>query len=166
MFDIVQIHPNDSLGRDAIIRVLNQHHDGRIRQKCIDFHRHDYKKFIEKQKAGGEVVFMVGIEDNVPIAISMCAILRKENRAINSLTIVDEYHRKRGVGQSILAAKLLVLRWIYPEVAYSTYVGKRNRRAIKMCDAVGLAQVGEGKRDREDKRPTSFYVYSFRNRNE
>jgi hypothetical protein len=158
--DIVQVHPSDGVAKEALVRVLNQHHSGKIRQNCLDFYRHDYRTFIQKKTAGGEIVLLVGIEENVPIAVSACAILRKENRAINSLTIVDSDNRRRGIGQAMLSAKLLTLSWIYPSVDFTTYVGLKNQLGVKMCDAVGLYRIGKGTRKREDKKPTNFLIFS------
>lgn len=159
--EIVQVHPEDSLAREAITRVLNQNHDGKIRQASLDFYRHDYRRFISKKTCGGEIIFIVGILDRMPVALSLCSILRKEGRAINSLTVVHKDNRKLRIGTKALSAKLLILRWLYPWISFSSYVGKKNVKAVSMCLSSGLSISGEGRRQRDGKKSTEFFVLSL-----
>lgn len=154
---IVQIHPNDSLARRAVFDILNRHSDKRIRQAVLDFWRRDYTDFI-KHKRGGDTIFLVDFRQRGIVGISCAAILRNSRRCFNSLTVVSRNHRNNGIGTNLLKSKIRLIETRYSDSFLVTYTSKANKHSIKMCESAGLHIIDEGRREREDKEPTEFYV--------
>ncbi len=155
---IFQVHIGDTLARKSIYSALNPGHEGKIRQKTLDFYRNRYSY---KLKNGWSIIFIIAIpkEEQEPIAISACAVGRKTKRFKHSLTIVNPNYRRIGVGKTVLRAKLDVLKSWFPDVKYKSFVNMDNAPSIALCNSSNLYISGEGTRERQDKDPTDFYIF-------
>jgi len=155
--DVVQLSMCDSFSRDSIFSVLNHSHDKRIRQKTLDFYRNGFKEVLTKN---GIVIWLVGIDKFCnKVGVTGCAFGCKTKQIMHSITTVLPEFRHLGYGKKLLNAKLEILRNKYPKASYRSYVNVNNEYSIKMCSGVGLTISSKGKRKREDKEPTNFFVF-------
>lgn len=156
---IYQFHANDPIVTKTIGLVLNAGHDKKIKTRTLTFYRNAYltKRFIEKK---GNIIFLVGLINHDPIAVSACAIGKKSQYTMHSFTIVHPSFRNLSVGSLMLQAKLALLEKYHPEATIKFFISKTNEAAIKLCKGVDLRIVGEGTREREDRDPTHFFIFS------
>jgi GNAT superfamily N-acetyltransferase len=147
------------MARNAVVRVLNQHHSKRIKQTNLDFYRHDYAKFVSMKQFGGEILFIIALKDGSPVGISACSIARKTGNASRSITVVNKNFRRNGIGKMLLAAKVAILRWQYPGTPLTTNIAKDNIGAVKMADANRLYLLETRSRE-EDGKTLEWLKYS------
>lgn len=160
MLDFVQLHPMDALARNALVRVINQHHSGRIKQENLDFYRHEYVKYLSFKKNGGEIIFIAALKNCSPIGVSCCSISRKTGNASRSITVVDKRFRKNGLGRALLAAKVSILKWQYPSSPLTTFAAKTNPASVKICEAINLHLLSEVTKLSEDGKDLGFLRFS------
>lgn len=157
---IFRVHASDFLASQAVVSVLNTGHNRRIKQSTLDFYRAKWRNFNSKKRCGGEILFLVGIVDNEPISISTCAIPRTDENIWHSITVVHPNFRHSGFGTEILKEKIRCLDRFYPKHNHMAFVSQTNDNSIKMCLSAGLDIIGEGTREREDREPTKFFIFS------
>ena len=150
----------DAMARNAIVRVINQHHSGKIKQENLDFYRHHYSKYLAFKRDGGEILFFAALKNCTPIAVSCCSISRKTGNASRSMTVVDKRFRKNGVGKTLLAAKIAILKWQYPGVPLTTFAAKSNAASVRMCQSNQLHLQSEVSRTSEDGKDIGFFRFS------
>lgn len=160
--EIVRVHISDNMAFSTVMGILNHGHEGRIRQKTLDFYRHTWRLFNKGKKSGGEILFLIAMIDNEQVGMSACAIPRKDENVWHSITVVHPNFRRQGVGQTLLAAKMLIMKRDYPEWILRTFVSKANEPSVNMCKSVSMEIVREGVRTRENKEPTEFFVFHGR----
>ena len=155
--NVLQLSTGDSFSRSMVHEILNSSHDKRIRQKTLDFYRTATSPFLMRN---GVVIWLVGIDDsNNKVGLSACAFGCKTRQVIHSITIVAEPFRRMGHGRKLLSTKMSLLRTLYPDASYRSFVNINNQASIRMCSGIGLMITDEGERERRGKKPTQFYVF-------
>lgn len=138
---VVRVHPHDELARNAVKLVLDKSHERRFKSEVLDFYRGNYGTVINRHDTLDDVMFLVAIQDDLPIGLSVCHLLNSEKKVKHSLTVVSTSHRKAGIGKRLLSSKLAFLKGYYPHLAIRTYVNKSNDAGIKLCDSTGILKV-------------------------
>lgn len=154
---VIQLSPTDSYSQASVYSVMNHSHDRRIRQKTLDFYRNGFNHFLSRN---GTIIWLVGLdESNNKVGISGCAFGCITKQVMHSITTIHPEFRNLGYGKLLIHAKLQILRETYPRASYRSYVNVDNEYSIKMCSGIGLTISGEGKREREGKNTTRFFVF-------
>lgn len=155
---IIRVHSGDLLARQSINTIMNPGHDGRVRQSILSFYREGFRNFLDKTT--GDVLFLLALLDSSPVGMSSCQIIYNRKRNYKSTTIVNPEYRRLGAGKMLLETKIEMLKVFFPTIQHLSFVSKENESAVMMCKSSGLKIVDEGKRNREDKEPTSYFVMS------
>jgi RimJ/RimL family protein N-acetyltransferase len=148
--------PIDSpLGKMGI-ETMNDWCDGHIMQESLDIFRDLWKQL---DLLESPIIMIVAICNGHVVGMSGGII--QNGQLNNSIIVVNQKFRRRGIGTKMLRSKAETIASLWPNVNIISRVSQDNAGSIQTCLKAGFRVIEEGNFTKKNGDPASYFIFKY-----